>query len=324
MTAAIITDSALRAAQRRTAHRIALTIHGVAYLGVLMLLSVLFFPAAVIVAFAWGTGLALHATVALFATGLRDRWIATELARELPVARAEERRVVGQEHQRDVERLAASLAHDIRNPIAAAKSLVRQIADDPSAATTTEYARVAETELDRVEASIAHLLRFAREEPIVLAPVRLREPVDAAIDVTRERTTGVRIETDVPDLSIEADAEALRRIFANLLTNAADAAREVDEGRRVVRVLGGESLDGSSAWVRIEDRGPGIPAELRERLFEPWVTGKDAGTGLGLGIARKLCAAHGGTLEIEASSPEGTTLLVTLPKGRTSSRRRPS
>lgn len=315
---AIVESHAMRAARRRTAHRMALTLHAVAYLGVIVLLSVIFLPAAVIVAAAWGIALAIHATVALFATGLRDRWIAAELARELPVARAEERRSAGKEHQRDVERLAASLAHDIRNPIAAAKSLVRQISDDPSAATTSEYARVAESELDRVEASIAHLLRFAREEPIVLAPVELRGQVEAAIDVTRERTAGVRIETEVPELSLEADAEALRRIFANLLTNAADAAREVEEERRVVRVIGGESLDGASAWVRVEDRGPGIPDALRERIFEPWVTGKDAGTGLGLGIARKLAAAHGGALEIASSTREGTTVLVTLPRGRPS------
>lgn len=308
-------ESALRAAHRRTAHRIALTIHVVAYASVFLLLAFLFFPAAIIVALAWGIGLAIHATVALFALGVRDRWVAEELARELPVARADERRSVGQEHQKDVERLAASLAHDIRNPIAAAKSLVRQIGEDPSADTTPEYARVVEQELDRVEASIAHLLRFAREEPVKLTDVQLRAVVDAAIDVTRERTSGVRVEASVPELALRADPEALRRVLANLLTNAADAARSGPEERREVRIEGGRSLDGVAAWIRVEDRGPGIAPELRERLFEPWVTGKDAGTGLGLGIARKLCIAHGGSLDVERTSADGTAMLVTIPTG---------
>jgi two-component system sensor histidine kinase HydH len=309
----VTNDSALRAAHRRTAHRIAFTIHLVVYVAVFLLLAVLFLPAAIIVALAWGIGLAIHGTVALFAMGLRDRWIADELARELPAARADERRSAGQEHQKDVERLAASLAHDIRNPIAAAKSLVRQIGEDPRAESTPEYARVAEAELDRVEASIAHLLRFAREEPVKLGEVRMRELVRSAIDVTRERTSGVRVESHVPDLALRADADAIRRVLANLLTNAADATRELPEPRREVRVDGGTSLDGAAAWIRVVDRGPGIAPELRSRLFEPWVTGKDAGTGLGLGIARKLCLAHGGELDVEKTGDEGTTMLVTLP-----------
>jgi two-component system sensor histidine kinase HydH len=312
---AMTADGTARRARVRTAHRIALTIHVVAYVGVFLLLAVLFFPAAIIVALAWGIGLAIHVVVAVLALGLRERWIAEELAKELPVVRADERRSADAQHQQDVERLAASLAHDIRNPIAAAKSLVRQIHEDPSAATTTEYARVAEQELDRVEASIAHLLRFAREESVKLADVRLRDVVSSAIDVTRERTAGVRVDADVPDLSLRADADALRRVLANLLTNAADAVRDGSEERRVVHVEGGASLDGAAAWIRVEDRGPGIAPELRDRLFEPWVTGKDAGTGLGLGIARKLCAAHGGDLAVERTSSDGTAMLVTIPTG---------
>jgi signal transduction histidine kinase len=314
---AVTNESASRAAHRRAAHRIAFTIHLVVYVSVLLLLAVLFLPAAIIVALAWGIAIAIHGTVALFAMGLRDRWIAEELARELPAARADERRSAGQEHQKDVERLAASLAHDIRNPIAAAKSLVRQIADDPRAETTTEYARVAERELDRVEQSIAHLLRFAREEPVKVADVRLGDVVASAIDVTKERTGGVRVTADVPAIAIRADGEALRRVIANLLTNAADAAREQPEPRREVRIDGGKSLDGASAWIRVSDRGAGIAPELHDKLFEPWVTGKDAGTGLGLGIARKLCVAHGGSLEVEKTSAEGTAMLVTLPMGAT-------
>lgn len=308
-------ESALRAAHRRTAHRIALTIHLVVYVSVFLLLAVLFLPAAIIVALAWGIALAIHGTVVLFALGVRERWVAEELARELPAARADERRTVGQEHQKDVEKLAASLAHDIRNPIAAAKSLVRQIAEDPGADTTVEYARVAEQELDRVEQSIAHLLRFAREEPVRIAEVRVRDVVGAAIDVTKERTSGVHVESEVPDLTLRADPEALRRVLANLLTNAADAVREVPEERRRVRVEAGRSLDGGAAWIRVADHGPGIDPSLREKLFEPWVTGKDAGTGLGLGIARKLCLAHGGSLEVEKTSSDGTAMLVTLPTG---------
>ena len=76
----------------------------------------------------------------------------------------------------------------------------------------------------------------------------------------------------------------------------------------------GTSLDGGSVWVRVLDEGPGIDLALRERVFEPWVTGKDAGTGLGLPIARKLCEAHGGIARDRAhADSRGTAMLVTLP-----------
>jgi signal transduction histidine kinase len=72
--------------------------------------------------------------------------------------------------------------------------------------------------------------------------------------------------------------------------------------------------------VRVIDRGGGIDPAIGARVFDPWVTGKDAGTGLGLPIARKLCEAHGGTLEIERTGPDGTAMLITLPRTARSSR----
>ncbi len=305
----------LRVTAGTHARRIGFLAHLLVYVLTILLLAVIFFPAAIIVALAWAIALALHFFFALAVPELRRRWVGEEMERAVPAARADERRVSEGRHAHDVERLAAALAHEIRNPIAAAKSLVGQIAEDPSAPEVPEYARVAQAELDRVETSIAHLLRFAREEPLRTSDLELTAVLDAALESAKERLADVRVKRDDSPVSLSADPDKLRRVLVNLVTNAADAVRSMPEPRRAITVESGTSLDGGSAWVRVLDSGPGIDRALRDRVFEPWVTGKDAGTGLGLPIARKLCEAHGGSLEIERTGSEGTAMLVTLPRG---------
>lgn len=303
----------VKRARSRAGARIGFLGHGVVYVATFLLLAFIWLPAAIIVALAWGIGLAAHGFFAVIAPMLREHWVERELAQAVPRVRADERRLSEGRHARDVERLAASLAHEIRNPIAAAKSLVRQIGEDPTGPDAREYARVAEAELDRVETSIAHLLRFAREEPLRTREVRLTAVIAAALDSAAERTAGVRVQREITDAPLDADEDKLRRAVLNLVANAADAVRPLEPARHELRVEAGPSFDGAEIWIRVVDRGPGIDAAMRDRVFEPWVTGKDAGTGLGLPIARKLCEAHGGSLEIERTGEDGTAMLITLP-----------
>ena len=95
---------------------------------------------------------------------LRKRFIDREVTRQVSATLSDERQQIVGEHARSMETLSASIAHEIRNPITAAKSLVQQMEEDPTAAENVEYARVALEELHRVERSVSHLLRFAREE----------------------------------------------------------------------------------------------------------------------------------------------------------------
>ncbi len=303
-----------RLVRRRAGHRIAFLGHFVVYATTILLLLALSLTAAVIVALAWGIALATHGFFGVVAPVLRERWIAAELSQVVPVVRTLERRASEGRHAHDVGRLAASLAHEIRNPVAAAKSLVQQIAEDPTSPDAKEYARVAGAELDRVEAAIAHLLRFAREEPLQPTALDLERLLASCVEAAGERTAGVTVTTDVTPAVFEADEDKVRRAVVNLLTNAADAVRALPDARRTIVVEAGPSLDAKSVWIRVADEGPGIDPALRDRVFDPWVTGKDDGTGLGLPIARKLCEAHGGTLEIERSSGTGTAMLITLPE----------
>jgi signal transduction histidine kinase len=229
----------------------------------------------------------------------------------------EERRSLAHEHVRELEELSASIAHEIRNPITAAKSLVQQLGEDSGSPENVEYARVALEELDRVERSISHLLRYAREEDLRPVETELRAIVEAALETLRERVSrlGVRIERDLArPLALRADPEKLRRVVINLVTNALDALEAAATPEPRLWLAAGENLAGTEVWLRIRDNGPGMDAETRERAFQPFHTSKPGGTGLGLPIVRKLVEAHGGSIELHSSEGVGTEFAVLLPR----------
>jgi len=156
-----------REARRRANAKLGFISHLIAYVSVCLLL--LFLPGprvAFIVGLAWGIGLVFHYFGTLVAPELRQRLVEREVNREVAASVSRERRSIEGKHARSIEELSASIAHEIRNPITAAKSLVQQMGEDPASRESVGYAKVALDELDRVERSISHLLRFAREEEI--------------------------------------------------------------------------------------------------------------------------------------------------------------
>jgi signal transduction histidine kinase len=180
-----------------------------------------------IVALAWGIGLASHWFGAIAAPRLRKRFIEQEVHKRVHADVSRERRSLVDAHTRHVEELAAGVAHEIRNPITAAKSLVQQMGEDPTARENVEYAGVALAELERVERSISHLLRFAREEDVALSELNVGEVADAALATLAERSAalGVAIERDLAGVRpLRGDPEKLRRVLINLIGNALDAS----------------------------------------------------------------------------------------------------
>lgn len=309
------TPDRLKRARKRANRRIGFLGHLVVFLATnLLVLATAGFFAALILALSWGIGLAAHGFFAVVAPELRDRWVDDEVGRQVHTSVTAERRALGEEHVRDMYRLSASVAHEIRNPITAAKSLVQQMGEDPDNEQNVEYARVAIAELDRVERSISHLLRFAREEPLTMADVRLNEVVASALDSFADRLHGVTVERDLTvDDAMRGDAEALRRVVINLVGNALDAIAQAAPSVPRLRIGTGHSLDGHELWLRVGDNGGGIDAD-DDLIFSPFHTSKDGGTGLGLAITKKLVEAHGGRVEI-ATVSEGSELIVTFARG---------
>ncbi len=311
-------ERALREARRRANRKLAFFFHLLAYASVeIFLLFVAGFRAALVTGLGWGIGLVFHYFAALVAPDLRRRLVEREVARQVEQSAPAERRHLEGRHAHSLERLAAGVAHEIRNPITAAKSLVQQMGEDPTSKETVAYANVALAELDRVERSISHLLRFAREEELTLRDVRLGDVLDSALATFHDRAArlGVRIEREIDHVGpIRGDAEKLRRVVINLVGNAIDALEQARTPDPCVRVLAGEDLAGSQVWLRVRDNGPGIPPEVRERIFDPFYTSKQGGTGLGLALSRKLVEAHGGQVELCSAPGEGTEFVVTFPR----------
>ena len=155
----------LRDAQRAVNRKIGFIGHAIVFtITLTLILYAADFEAAVIVGLSWAIGLACHGFFGVIAPNMRPRWTAEELDRRFGASRSRERRQLESRHSRSLEQLSASIAHEIRNPVTAARSLVSQMGEDPSSAENVEYARVALEELDRVERSISHLLRYARDE----------------------------------------------------------------------------------------------------------------------------------------------------------------
>ena len=311
-------QAAYRAARRRANLKFSFVSHLVAYATVCcFLLMVAGFRAAFIVALAWGIGLVLHYFFALVAPDLRRRLIDSEVSREIETTRPLERRSLEDKHARSLEQLSASIAHEIRNPITAAKSLVQQMGEDPSSRENVAYANVALEELDRVERSISHLLKYAREEELQLCELRIAEVVDSALETFRERIARLGV-TVVRELGGEGalmgDAEKLRRVLINLIGNALDAFEEARTPSPSIKLLAGEDLAGREVWLRVRDNGPGIDPEKLARIFSPFYTSKASGTGLGLAISKKLIDAHGGSIEAISTPGQGSEFLLTLPK----------
>lgn len=320
-------ERAVLAAHQRAEEKVALY-REFAKVGPIAGLLLLFvFPIGVIFTLYQVWRLARRSYQTLIEPGVRDRLVAEEVGKRLDERVHAQRRAMESEHARSLEKLSASIAHEIRNPITAAKSLVQQMGEEPAASDNIEYARVALAELERVERSVSHLLRFARDEELRGQEVLLADVVDSALETFRDRIarTGVSVERSYDtDGAMWGDPEKLRRIAINLIGNAIDAVSK-PQGQSTfeprVELALGENLAGSEVWLRVRDNGSGIEEDAAARIFDPFFSEKESGTGLGLSITRKLVDAHGGEIELETESGHGTEFLVIFPRQSGGARR---
>jgi len=219
--------------------------------------------------------------------------------------RAEQMAALGQ--------LASGLAHELRNPLTSIKLLLQPDPEDPQPlALDGRDLAVLRHEVNRLEQTLQTFLDYARPPRLEKRPVVVRTLLQQTVEFVspRARQLGIEIRCECPDQIWEAETDAgqLRQVFLNLLLNALDAS---PTGTCVtVRMF-----RPSAQWLSIEiaDQGPGLPAELGERIFEPFVTTKDGGTGLGLPICRRIMVEHGGDITAENRETGGAVLTVRLP-----------
>lgn len=216
-----------------------------------------------------------------------------------------------------VGQLAASVGHEIRNPLSAARNALtyvrRKYAKGPAPAAgdrTLEFVELADRELGACNRIVQDLLDFARERPLTMSASALSPLVKEVLQVVRRRAD-VRVENAIPeDLPpVDADRDQLRQVLLNLVQNGVEAIPEARPG--VVSVKA--QVQGERLRISVADDGTGIPESDRQRIFEPLVTTKTKGTGLGLAITSQIIKRHGGTLELETELGRGTAFHITLP-----------
>lgn len=210
--------------------------------------------------------------------------------------------------------MAAVIAHEIKNPLAGIRGAVQVIGsrltpESRDAAVTREIV----TRIDALNGLIQDLLLFARPPQPRPRPVDVSSLVATTIDILRSDpvVAGVEIGVDGTSPPVLADPELLKIVFQNLLINSAQAMR--GKGRIGITL---KSSNGRCE-VRVADAGPGIPVDIRDRLFTPFFTTKARGTGLGLSTAKRLIEAQGGAIRVEFPGDGGTTVAVTLPLATT-------
>jgi len=210
-----------------------------------------------------------------------------------------------------VGQFAASLAHEIRNPLTAIRvDLQRVRAGLPGDSALLEPHERALNEIVRLDETVAKALRAARHGGVDRGTFDLRTPIRAASEAARpafdERKAHLTLALPDEPLPVEGDAGALEQLFLNLVQNAAQA---LDTGGCARVEAWGE--DGAFV-VNVADNGAGVPAALLSRVFDPLFTTRPEGTGLGLTIARRIAEAHSGSIELASGAGEGTTARVRL------------
>jgi two-component system, NtrC family, sensor histidine kinase HydH len=212
-----------------------------------------------------------------------------------------------------VGQLAASVGHELRNPLSAvqnANTYIRKRLGETADAKVGHFLDLIDRELGACTKTIADLLDFARERPLTLGPCPLYRLVDEAVQlVPAGRAT---IVNEVPEeLTVPAlDRDVFRKALINLIQNAAESIPADREGRVIVRADGG----GPHPWhISIEDNGAGIPEEALSKVFEPLFTTKVKGTGLGLAIVASAVKRHRGTIAVESRVGAGTRFSIELP-----------
>jgi signal transduction histidine kinase len=230
--------------------------------------------------------------------------------------RQQREQMVAQEKLVTVGRLAAGVAHEVGNPLAAVLGYVDLLLhDEPPEGPRREPLERIRKETDRIRAIIAELLDYARPVVGAVEAVRLDEVVEASLSLVRPqaRFRDVAVVRALPrDLpSVAASASRLTQVLLNLLLNAADAMA----GGGTVTIEA--RADGELVELRVADSGPGVAEPDRARIFDPFFTTKEPGqgTGLGLSISRHIVEAYGGTLTL-APSDGGALFVVRLPRWR--------
>ncbi|HUV31380.1 MAG TPA: ATP-binding protein [Acidobacteriota bacterium] len=245
--------------------------------------------------------------IAVLAGGLVDREFALRRRQQ------ETQRQLERSHQLSIiGRMAAGVAHEIKNPLASIKGAVEILTgESASRQDKEEFGRIIGSEVRRIDGTISEFLAFGRPKQARLERTDLTETLKTTIRQFENQaaSAGVRLRSDVADgIVVTADREKIHQVVLNLLLNALEAS---GQGSNIEIGLVREGA--KSARLSVTDFGRGISEEDQGRIFEPFYTTKSSGSGLGLAVARSIVESHNGSISVTSEPSSGTEFVVRLP-----------
>ena len=237
---------------------------------------------------------------------------------DITPAKEMERMLRIQDKMSSLGRVAAGIAHEIRNPLSGIniyintlEKLLRKPGEEEKVDGILQQLKSASAKIENV---IRRVYDFAKPTEPQFDMADINRPVKEAIDLAAAilRKKGVRVETDLADdLPLcHFDAQLIEQVLLNLITNAAESLnREDDRGRIAIQTRAHKQ----AIRIRVEDSGSGVPEELRERIFDPFYTTKHGSSGIGLSISQRIVEDHGGTLSVAPGKGGGTAFTIALP-----------
>jgi signal transduction histidine kinase len=227
----------------------------------------------------------------------------------------------GSERMASVGRLAAGVAHEIGNPIAAIMGM-HDLLDDSETPdeTRADFLERMRKETERIHVVVRDLLDYARPEGVTAAAQQSADVAEIVSDAAalvrlQKEWKGIDLNVEiVRGLHVRLSPQRLTQVLLNLLLNAGAAlADKPSDAKRTVTVRGLRS-EGGRARIEVEDDGAGVPADMRERIFDPFVTTKDvgAGTGLGLAVCRSIAEGAEGRIFVDATYTAGARFVLDL------------
>jgi len=205
-----------------------------------------------------------------------------------------------------VGEMAASIGHEIRNPLTTVRGYLQHYGRKAAFAEYREPFELMIDELDRANAIITEFLSLAKNKAVTLNPTNLNQVIQSLVSLMQadalRRGSDIEMELeDIPD--VLADDKEMRQCILNLVGNGLDAT---PKGGKVTI---GTVKAGNRVVMTVRDHGPGIPPEIKEKLGTPFLTTKENGVGLGLAVCYRIAQRHNATIEVE-TGPEGTTFIV--------------
>jgi two-component system NtrC family sensor kinase len=230
-----------------------------------------------------------------------------ETVRQTQLAHTEKMAAVGT--------LAASVAHEVNNPLGGMLTCLENMRADPgNEEMRSKYLPLIQNGVERIQRTVANLLDFSRPRPLQLEPVSindtLRRVVDLAAYQLRKGAVETRLALNPDDPRVLADRSQMEQLFLNLVLNALQA---MPAGGLLTLHTGASN---GQAFAEVRDTGRGVPPEIRDRIFDPFFTTRDpgCGTGLGLAVSDSIVAAHGGRIELASRVGAGSAFRVWLPR----------